>query len=149
MEKRRKANTTDSTDTKKTATKAKKTTTRGKDKEAGLKPRFFSKAKREIHDIDYADQLTDPKVRKWMNNFMEEWVGARLNHEGKKFHKSRKSRKVVYDANNRRNRDMFNKYERVFTTDKCAATEILDLIPSENPEDALIDYLDSKKESTD
>ena len=60
----------------------------------------------EIQDIDYLHKLND-KEKAWLNNFMEEYVNANMQHEGKKFHKTKKSRKKVYDKNNARNRDAF------------------------------------------
>lgn len=76
---------------------------------------------------------------------MEEWVGARLNHPGKKFHKSKKDRKRIWDANNQRNRDMMGKFDRVSNNDNCKATDILEITQTESPEDAMIEMIDLKK----
>lgn len=72
----------------------------------GLEKRFFSKVKQEFHDIDYVDQLGE-KDRKFMSTFMEESLGANLSHPGKKLHKTKAERKLVFDANNARQRDIY------------------------------------------
>lgn len=111
---------------------------------SGLEKRFFSKKKQEYHDIEeYIKTIDDPKVLAWMNNFMEEWVGARLNHPGRKFHKSKANRKKVFGANNARNRDMMGEYRRVDNGGGCVATKILDTMSPDN------DYEDSLNELID
>ena len=61
-------------------------------------------------------------VKQWMNNFTEEYVHANLDHDGPKLHKNKKDRKIVYNKNNARNRDistietakgMLNHFERL------------------------------------
>ena len=80
---------------------------------------------------------------------MEEWLGARLKHPGKKFHKSNKRRKQVFDANNARNRDMASEFRRLDNGGGCLATAILDNATTVNPEDSLIEWLDLIRTSKD
>ena len=127
--------------------KPKAKTLRASKKYPGLEKRFFSKKKQEYHDIEeYIKTIDDPKVLAWMNNFMEEWLGARLNHPGKKFHTSKKRRKQVFGANNARNRDMASEYRKLDNNGGCLATAILDSLSTENPEDSLIEWIDLTKE---
>lgn len=88
-----------------------------------------------------------------MSAFMEEWVGARLNHPGKKFHKTRKDRKKVFDANNARNRDFMskpridNKHLDYVELDRVVDTQIMDEIRelmTYNPEDMYIKLMDNR-----
>ena len=89
-----------------------------------------------------------------MSSFMEEWVGARLNHPGKKFHKSRKDRKKVFDANNARNRDFMSKprvdgkHLDYVELDRAVDTPIMDEIReimTHNPEEMYIKLLDNRR----
>jgi hypothetical protein len=124
-----------------------KATVRSNEKFPGLKKRFFSKAKQIQHDIDYVDKINDPKVLKWLNNFMEEWVGARLNHPGKKFHKSKKDRKRIWDANNARNRDVMSIHTRFGSESDDYVFNLLEDIETQSPEDSIIEMIDNKKKS--
>lgn len=137
---------------KRTGTKKKKTK-RDQAKYPGLEPKFFSRIKQEFHDLDYVDQLSD-KEKAWMSAFMEEWVGARLNHPGKKFHKSAKDRKKVFDANNARNRDFMSKprvdskHLDYVELDRSIDTPIMDEIRellTHNPEEMYIKLLDNRR----
>lgn len=122
-----------------------KVTVRAKEKYPGLNRRFFSKAKQIQHDIDYVNKIDDPKVLQWLNNFMEEWVGARLNHPGKKFHKTKKARKQIWDANNARNRDMMSIYTRFGSESDDYVFDLLEKIETQSPEDCFIEMIDYKK----
>jgi hypothetical protein len=74
---------------------------------AGLNGRFFSKIKQEFHDIDYASQLSD-KEKAWLASYMEEFLGARFNHTGRKFVKSKSGKQEIYNENNARQRDQYS-----------------------------------------
>lgn len=105
---------------------------RNRSKYPALDPSLNLKSRtEEIQDIDYIDKLNE-KEKIWLNGFLEEWIGANLQHKGKKFHKTRKDRKLVYDKNNARNRDAF------VTTKIMGKLEYGKIAASENPEDALI-----------
>lgn len=93
--------------------KQKKKTMRNNVKYAGMNPLVNLKTRaEEIQDIDYFHKLND-KEKAFMNAFIEEWVNANTKHKGKKLHKTRKERKIIYDRNNRRNRDAFTKTKTV------------------------------------
>lgn len=81
-------------------TKRSKTLYPGLDKSVNLRIRH------ELLDQDYLDKLSGDE-KKWLSNFMREWASADFTHKGKKLHRSKKSRKAIYDANNARNRDAF------------------------------------------
>jgi hypothetical protein len=82
------------------------TTIRETSKLAGLNKRYFSKVKQEFHDIDYADELNQ-KEKEFLSSFMEENLGARFNHSGKKLNKSKSSKREIYNENNARQRDTY------------------------------------------
>lgn len=139
----------------KTGTKAKKTTKKkgkGCKKETrrdrislnGLEKRFFSRIKQEFFDVDYVNKLSDEEKR-YLNDFLNEWLGA--NTTKAKFHKSKKDRKKVYDANNARNRDIYSNQRATgrFVDYEKIRKQIDEVHGSDNPEDDLIDYIDSKK----
>lgn len=105
---------------------------RTKSKYPALDPSLNLKTRtEEIQDIDYIGKLNE-KEKIWLNGFLEEWVGANLQHKGKKFHKTKKERKLVFDKNNARNRDAF------VTTKMLGKLEYQKNATTENPEDALI-----------
>jgi hypothetical protein len=119
--------------------------TRGKN--PGLKSRNFSKVKQQHFDLDYVDQLDD-KSAAWMSNFMEEWLGANLNHPGKKFHKSKKDRKKCYDMNNQKQRDIYNYLTMHGTIRDIGDKEVIKEFEKKTPldyEDMLIEALDKKR----
>ena len=74
---------------------------------SGLNKKFFSKVKQEFHDLDYTNQL-DSKNKAYMSSFMEETLGARFNHDGKKFIKTKSGKKKIYNENNARQRDVYS-----------------------------------------
>jgi len=122
-----------------------KKTTRGATRLAGLEKRFFSKAKQEYHDFDYINQITDEETLIWLNDFIEEWVGARLNHKGeKKFHENKEDRKRIWDANNARNRDMISIFTKVGVNVPEFVFDLIERVQTESPEDYLIDMIDKK-----
>lgn len=86
-------------------TKKRRRTVRETVKHAALNPRFFSKIKQEYHDLDYVDQLS-AKDKAWLASFMEETLGARFNHNGKKLIKSKTKKRQIYSENNARQRDV-------------------------------------------
>ena len=83
------------------------TTARATSKHPGLNPKLFSRIKQEFHDIDYAEQLSE-KDKDYLSSFMEEKLGARFNHDGKKHHKTKSSKRGIYNENNARQRDTYS-----------------------------------------
>ena len=136
---------------------AKKKITKKRDKASypGLVKNLFSKKKQEYHDIDYADKLND-KQKKMLSQFMEEWLGARLNGESKKkFHSTAKRRKQVYDMNNARERDIYSLMRATGRLDNMSYTELanvldqsLDNVDPSGYEDMFIEMLDKKMGKT-
>lgn len=86
----------------------KKTGKKGRDKEknSGLKNRYFSKIKQEFHDIDYAHKLNDEE-KAWLSKFMNEDLGANFTDKGNQIYTDPKDRKESYARNNSRNRDIY------------------------------------------
>lgn len=124
--------------------KPRKSTKRAKKKSVpGLNKYKFSKIKQEFHDIDYADKL-DKFAADWLSRFMWEELGANLNHDGKKINKKKADKRRCYNANNRRNRDMYGVARATGTLDSYEPSD-----EGYNPEDDLIDLLDSQKISDD
>jgi hypothetical protein len=87
---------------------AKKQSRRDKRKYAALDPQFNLKIRQELIDYDYVEKLSDEE-KDWLNRFTEEYVGANLNHKGKRLHKTKKLVKDCYDRNNARNRDILSR----------------------------------------
>lgn len=96
----------------------------------------------EINDIDYIDKLND-KDKQWLHAFNEEWINAKLDHHGKKFHKTKKARKIIYDKNNARNRDIFSKAKASNNLNYIADEKVV-VSGSENPEEKMILEYDLK-----
>ncbi|MEO0271665.1 MAG: hypothetical protein ABIM30_01075 [candidate division WOR-3 bacterium] len=80
-------------------------------KNVGLKKEFFAKHKRELLDVDYLNKLTNKELA-WLSVFFEEYAGARFNHPKKKLHKPH-HRKEIYNNNNSRARDIYNKFKKL------------------------------------
>lgn len=114
---------------------------RDTEKYPGLKKNLFSKIKQEYHDIDYADKLNDDEKR-MLSDFMEEWLGANLNHGGKKIHRKKQDRKKVYDMNNSRIRDIYSRSRASGQLDMEIPWSKLESEEYYNPEDQYIDLLD-------
>jgi hypothetical protein len=106
-----------------------------------LEPAMSPKARWEVMDHDYIHKLS-PEEKRWLNNFEEEYTHASFNHDGKKLHRTKKQRKLCYDRNNARNRDMY----AIFRTRGWVETEELLEDPAHpDPEALMIERLDSEK----
>jgi len=121
----------------------KKKSKRDNAKYPSFKPSLNLKTRlEEINDIDYVAKLND-KEKEWLNNFNEEWINASLNHKGKKFHRSKKDRKIIYDKNNARNRDSFTKAKATGTLNYIDEDKTMS-DGAENPQDRMILEYDMK-----
>src|ERR1700675_796652 len=116
----------------------------------GLDPKMNTRIRQNSIDQDYIDKLSE-KEKQWLNNFMEESVGANFNHEGKKHYKTKAEKRKIYTENNARNRDIMSRVSAIGMLDAYTkATE--DYLESEEAqsvsdiEDALIEHIDSKKD---
>jgi len=133
---------------KKVVKKAQKTY--DKIKNVGLDPRRFSKIKQEFHDIDYAHKL-DPETQDWLSRFMQEDLGARLNHPGKKIYKKKQDKLDCYKRNNKRNFDMFSIAKATKMVSQDDLNEYINNLQetqgksASDIEDELIEELDKKK----
>lgn len=120
-----------------------KKTKRSRSKYPSFKPTLNLKTRfEEINDIDYLAKLDD-SAKEWLNNFNEEWINASLNHRGKKFHKTKKERKIIYDKNNARNRDSFTRAKASGTLNYIDEDKSLSN-GAENPENRMILEYDLK-----
>lgn len=112
---------------------------RSKTKYAALQPGMNLKIRsEEIKDFDYLDKL-NAEEKLWLNNFVEEYINANLNHKGEILHKGKKNRRIVYNRNNARNRDSYSRTQSVNKLKFHTEASI-----SENPEDMLIMHYDLK-----
>ena len=113
----------------------------------GLNEKYFSRIKQEYYDIDYINKLSSEE-KEWLSSFMEEDLGARFNHKGKKIYKKKSKKRESYDRNNARNRDIYSiakatgKISDVSTEEAVSVWE--DNYVNENYEDILIEELDKK-----
>lgn len=110
----------------------------------------------ELYDADYLDKL-NPEEREWYNKFMSEYVNASVKKDKKTgrvkaghLHKNKALAKDVYDANNRRNNDVFGvtKVNGLLTYDIVNYVKTDDGWYVHNPElteDELISKLDEKR----
>lgn len=124
---------------------------RDKVKYPGLVKGLFSRIKQEYHDYDYVDKL-DEKSKAFLSKFTEEYLGARLNGNGKLYHKTKKLKKDCFDRNNARNRDITSISQARGILDKNISleTEIErnQKINKDTVEDLLITVIDSKKNTS-
>jgi hypothetical protein len=112
-----------------------------KRKYSGLDPKLFSKIKQEFHDLDYIDKLTEEQ-KAYLNAFITEWLGANMNHSGKKFHKKVAEKRAIWRQNNKRNWDV---YSIGRATGRLEYGDF-DQEESYNPEDDLIDMIDGRNQ---
>lgn len=88
-----------------------------------------------------------------MSTFMEEYLGARVNHKSKKIHKkldTKEGRKKVFDPNNARNRDIYSNMKaqgKLMYDDPNQYIEALqqEHYDAQDIENRLIDAIDEKK----
>lgn len=115
--------------------------------QAGLNPKKFSRIKQEFHDIDYADKLS-PEDRDYLHRFMEEDLGARMNHDGKKIYRKTKDKRASYQRNNKRNWDVYGlgKVQGKIILDDAIVniSDKIQNLETTNPEDAMIENIDLK-----
>ena len=68
-------------------------------------------ATKEHIDIDYYASLS-PDEKKFMDKFVREFYHACFSKDGNDLHDNKEAKRKIYGANNARNRDMFNKWDR-------------------------------------
>ncbi len=84
---------------------------------------------------------------------MEEYAGGRINHKGKKIHKklnTKKGRKVLFDLNNQRQRDIYGQAKAAGKTIDKDPKFMVEVLQSEYDwaditEDQIIEHIDKLK----
>lgn len=139
----------------------KKKTNRKKQKFPSLTRKYNSRVRQEVLDYDYIDKLSDEE-KQFLEDFNKEFYEARVGRqadEGKnnRFTKGRKAVKEAQDNNNKRNSDLYGRVRnKVGATKLLNYEDVLNIVEENlsrdiDPnalEDALIDYLDYAKESS-
>lgn len=77
-------------------------------KHPGLKKHYNLKSRQDALENDYIDKLSESE-KDWLNSFNEEYVNANFKHGGKILHNTKMLKKTCFDANNARNRDVYNR----------------------------------------
>lgn len=105
----------------------------------------------ELLDIASYYNKLNPKEKEWMDKFASEYVSADIKRSGKNpLHKGKAARKICFDKNNSRNRDIYNKSKaagKLDYVDDLSNKEKNKL--SVNPEDAIIECIDKKERFDD
>lgn len=121
-------------------------TKRSRTKHPGLKKELYSKIKQQYYDIDYVNSLSDEE-KQWLNDFMTEFLGANLKESETLKHNNKTLSKSVYDANNARNRDIYNIARtggRLDSLDEALLNQLEESEIDEEFEDRLIDKIDEE-----
>jgi len=74
----------------------------------GLIPAANHKKVRDFIDFDYLDKLS-PEEADWLNKFSLEMYGATFNNNETDIHQTVVKRRKIYNENNARERDVYNK----------------------------------------
>lgn len=92
----------------------------------GLCPESMRRRVRDFVDYDYVNSLS-PEEKVWLDKFSREYYLASLDKDGKDIHTPDKYSKALYNANNARNRDIWNNEWRAsvddFISDKDSADD--------------------------
>ena len=116
----------------------------------GLTHNVNPKTRWELIDHDYIDKLSEEE-KQWLSNFNEEYLSGNFNHKGKKFHKTKKSKRECYTRNNARNRDTFTIGRVANWVKEITEYGIKDKLEEKqaktnfNHEDIVIDLVDLKR----
>ena len=112
-------------------------TGRGKDRKeklAGFDPKYNPRNRSDMYDQDYLSKLTMEELR-WLNQFMEEYANATLNHGKEPFHKTPEERSICWAINNHRNKDIYVRKRTIgklsFIADLHDNVELLDFNPEQ------------------
>ncbi len=73
----------------------------------GLIPAANHKKVRDFIDFDYISKLS-PEEADWLNKFSTEFYSANFNNDETDLHQTVIKRRKSYNANNARNRDVYN-----------------------------------------
>lgn len=84
------------------------------------------------------------KINWWLNNFNREWISVDFKYKGKKLHRKKRDKKIIYDANNARNRDSFSVTKANGMLEYQDAPKSETKIKTDEYEDMLIEIIDKK-----
>ena len=73
----------------------------------GLEPWVNHKKVRDFIDFDYLNKLSDDELD-YLNKFSTEYYSANFNNDESDLHQTVIKRRKSYNANNARNRDVYN-----------------------------------------
>lgn len=97
----------------------------------------------EISDImQYANTLPN-KEKKWLSEFVAEYINADFQHGGVIRHKTKRLKKSCYDKNNARNRDILTQAKAQGTA--VVFSQLNDKEDNVDEMDVLIEKIDRKK----
>lgn len=108
---------------------------------------FAPKAIRDMLDMDYINKLSK-KDRKFLNQFLSEYYFNFFREKEGLHDKAGIPRKDLYDSTNSRNRDIWHQAARFEVTSEATydyVTQNRDRNPVNSNENAVIDYLDTKR----
>lgn len=117
---------------------------RSKAKYPALDKKFTLKIRQDLIDQDYIEKLSEEE-KDWLNRFNEEYVNAKMDHKGKKLHRTKKMRKTIWKLNNDRNQDAYSKAK---AREALKMGENRTAMTSIN-EDTMIDNIDANNDNTD
>jgi hypothetical protein len=122
-----------------------------------LDRRLYSRAKQEYLDQDYLNDLNDEE-KAWLDQFLGEYLNASFENDETDLHQDDEQKKDVYSQNNARNRCLYGQLKTKVGPTKLLNYDIVKNMVEEefskevdpnNIEDAMINYLDSIKESSE
>jgi len=138
------------TQTKSTKTKGRKKTKRNQTKYPNLKKELTLKSRQDFLETEYVDGVYDKEGKQvirglndeeqeWLNKFYKETLSASFGHDDPLID-SQEGRKECYNANNARNRDIYNRKK---------TTKMLNPIDNESYDYAHQNMLNHQKEIED
>lgn len=114
-------------------------------KRYGISGRTQKKIRKDLFDQDYLDKLSNKELD-WLDKFNREFNQADFESPGRPHHRTKADRKICYDRNNARNRDS---YSRAKARDALEGIDDAFNKKIYNPEDELIESIDSSVQSDD
>lgn len=128
---------------------------RSRVKRPALQKKYNSRIKQEYLDFDYLNKLSETELD-WLHKFADEEINARFENDGTDFNQTKAERKIVYDRNNARNRDLYGHVRnkvgntKIITVDQhenLIENELAGDVNGHYVEDAMIEYIDHLESS--
>lgn len=88
----------------------------------GLYSRYARKPLKDFVDFDYLGKLTDAELD-WLNKFSREHYKAQFTPDDTNLNQDPEDKRLRYGENNARNRDMWNKFDRILDDASNATNE--------------------------